>query len=183
MNGQLTRITDMPDRAAASGWCINELAKSCGVSVPTFERFFHEEKRQCPRDWILEERMRRARTALMDGYNVQETTGRVGYKNQHHFSLVFKKFHSYCPKEHKARMEALKKIEDGKLKIGQNGNPRSKVRSLKPKVRRTQDAGRRTQDAGRRTQDATMMPCGKWRFDDFKYIYDEFRYTSILACN
>lgn len=176
MNEQMLKITDteMADRAAESGWCINTLARNCGVSVSTLERSFHETKGQCPRDWMLKERMHRARASLEAGRNVQQTAGDLGFKNQHHFSLVFKKFHDYCPKEHKARMEALKKIEDGKLKMAQNGNPKSKVQS-------PEFAKRGTRDAGRGTRDTTMMPGRKSRFDEFKYICDEYRYILVLA--
>ncbi len=143
MFSELIKITDseMADRAAAGGWCVDALAENCGASVSTLERFFYERKRQCPRDWMLEERMRRARASLQAGRNVQQAADDAGFKNQHHFSLVFKKVHDYCPKEHKARMEALKKkMENGKLKMARNGSPQSSVLSPQSKVRSPKSA-------------------------------------------
>ena len=102
---RLGQIADMAERAAAAGWCITTLAEQNGVSVPTLERFFHDTKQQCPREWINAERMRRACACLMAGRNVQETSGDVGYESQHGFSLAFKKFFGYPPSLHRETME------------------------------------------------------------------------------
>ena len=114
---RLMQIADLADRAATAKWCVTALAQNCGVSLPTFERFFHETKKQCPRDWINAEQMRHACVCLMAGRNVFETSDDLGYGSQHSFSLAFKKFHGYPPSLHRKRME------DGELKMARTPSP------------------------------------------------------------
>ena len=100
MSNGLLGMTGWPTRAADANWCITTLAKNCHVSISTLERHFQEAMRQCPRDWLNDERMRRARELLCDHTSVKETAILLGYKKQHHFSLAFKKHHGYPPSLH-----------------------------------------------------------------------------------
>ena len=105
MNGSLRAIAeaDWAARATAAGWCVNELSAQCNVSVSGLERYFHDTKGQCPRDWLNDERMRQAGELLRSGMSVKEAAGELGYHGQHGFSLAFKKHHGYPPKMHWAK--------------------------------------------------------------------------------
>ena len=94
MNGSLRAIAeaDWAARATAAGWCVNALSAQCNVSVSGLERYFHDTKGQCPREWLNDERMRQA--------------GELGYHGQHGFSLAFKKHHGYPPKMHWAKAKS-----------------------------------------------------------------------------
>jgi len=107
MSRQLQATANWPERAAGVHWCVATLAKQLHVSVSTLERFFHEAMKQCPREWINAERMRRARELLCDHSSVKETAMLLCYQSQHSFSLAFKKYHGYPP------CGRLKKIQDG----------------------------------------------------------------------
>ena len=141
------QIADMAERAAAAGWCITTLAEQNGVSVPTLERFFHDTKQQCPREWINAERMRRACACLMAGRNVQETSGDVGYESQHGFSLAFKKFHGYPPSLHRKTMEDGKwksKVE-GRETRASKGRARHSVRAEPPQYAKSEIGNRKSE--------------------------------------
>ena len=105
MSNGLQGINDWSERAAAAQWSCAGLAKNCHASLATLERHFQDAMRQCPRDWLNDERMRRARELLCDHTSVKETSILLGYKSQHGFSLAFKKHHGYSPSEHQMRME------------------------------------------------------------------------------
>lgn len=101
MNPNLQRITDWPTRAAAAQWNITTLAANGGVSVTTLERFFHEQQRVCPREWLHAERMRRARELLERHERIKETYKLLGYGHASSFSTAFQKFHGYPPSWHR----------------------------------------------------------------------------------
>jgi AraC-like DNA-binding protein len=124
MFSELIIITDteMADRAAASGWCVDALAENCGVSVSTLERIFHETKGQCPREWMTAERMRHARQLLERGGRISDVAEVLCYGHPENFCIAFVKYHGYPPREHRP----------GKWK--EDGSPQSAVRSPKSKV-------------------------------------------------
>ena len=101
MNEGLQQITDWSDRAAAALWCVAGLAEGSHVSIATLERHFHDTLQLCPRAWLTRERLRRAVELLADGSSIKETSRALAYKNQHHFSLAFKKHFGYAPKLHR----------------------------------------------------------------------------------
>lgn len=110
MSQTMMQITDWPERAATAQWCIATLAVNCSASLSTLERHFQETMGQCPREWLNNERQRRARVMLCDGASVKETAMSLCYKNQHHFSLAFKTHHGHPPSLH------LKKTQSRKTK-------------------------------------------------------------------
>lgn len=97
MSRRLRTINDWPERAALVRWCVTTLAKDCGVSISTLERYFRETMGTGPYDWLNTERMRRARELLQDDSSVKETASELGFKTAQHFSLAFKKYHGYPP--------------------------------------------------------------------------------------
>lgn len=100
MNQELQMIADWPERAERALWCIDTLAKNCGVSVSTLERFFQATHGQCPHAWMNAERMRRARELLERRERIKDIKILLCYEHAQNFSAAFTKFHGYSPKEH-----------------------------------------------------------------------------------
>ena len=98
----LEQIKDWPERAHAANYCVNTLATRCGVSVDTLERFYAERFDSTPKDWLKDERMKRAREFL-PVWTVKETAGRLGFGSSSHFSREFQKINGYSPSQHLAR--------------------------------------------------------------------------------
>lgn len=112
MSKLLREINDWPERAVKEGWSVVRLAKLCKVSPSTLERHFQEEMGQCPKEWLNDDRMRRARALLsVEGSRVQQTATELNYQNQHHFSRAFKKYHGYPPSEHRKRVKQTANTE------------------------------------------------------------------------
>ena len=114
---RLMQIADLADRAATAKWCVTTLAQNCGVSLPTFERFFHESKQQCPRDWINAERMRRACELLERRERVNDVARILIYEKSRNFSTAFTKFFGYSPRDY------VKRMENGGLKMARTPSP------------------------------------------------------------
>jgi len=79
------------DLARQANWSTALLAKECGVSVRTLQRFFAKRIRTSPKVWLAEKRRRRAVELLVQGSSVKETAMLVGYKQASTFSREFKK--------------------------------------------------------------------------------------------
>jgi AraC-like DNA-binding protein len=97
MNSRLHYIQNWPELASEAGWCANTLAKNCGVSLRTLERFFLKEMGKCPKAWLSEQRQQRAVRQLQDGSSVKETAGNLDYKHPSHLTNSFKKQCGHCP--------------------------------------------------------------------------------------
>jgi transcriptional regulator GlxA family with amidase domain len=97
---RLARIQNWPQRAHDAKYSVRALAKACGVSVRTLERFFLPAFSEPPRGWLKRLRMRRAVELLRDGSNVSETAFCLGHEDPSHFSREFKKGYGYAPHHH-----------------------------------------------------------------------------------
>ena len=107
---RLMQIADLAERAAAAGWCITTLAANLGVSVPTLERFFHDTKQQCPRDWINAERMRRACELLERHERIGDVADALLYGHSRNFCTAFTKYFGYSPREHLRRSSKVGRV-------------------------------------------------------------------------
>ena len=118
-------LAELATRAATTGWCVTALAQSCGVSVPTFERFFHETKQQCPREWINAERMRRACELLERRERIKDIAEGLCYGHSQNFCTAFTKHFGYSPREHLRRMSR----DEGRESRASEGRARHSVRA------------------------------------------------------
>jgi len=105
MNTRLHHIQNWPELAQATNWSAAALAKKCGVSVRTLERYFLKEMGKRPKAWLSEQRQHRAIALLQDGSTVKETAACLDYKNQHHFSREYKKQNGHPPSQLVVRAE------------------------------------------------------------------------------
>jgi transcriptional regulator GlxA family with amidase domain len=85
--------------AQRANWSAAALAKECGVSLRTLERYFLKAMGERPQAWLCEERQRRAVELLRDGSNVKTTAALLGYRHATHFSREFKKHWGHAPTE------------------------------------------------------------------------------------
>jgi AraC-like DNA-binding protein len=100
LNSPLQRIQSWPQLARQASYSVSALAKACGVSVRTLERFFLPAFGETPRRWLKRLRMQRAVELLCGGSNISETADRLGYKYPTHFSAEFKQVHGVPPRDY-----------------------------------------------------------------------------------
>jgi len=99
MRSKLHRIKDWPDRARLSGFSASKLAKLCGVSLRSLERFFKETKAVSPHQWLHLQRLLQAKSVLLESPSIKEAADTLGYKQPSHFTREFKKQHGSTPSD------------------------------------------------------------------------------------
>ena len=97
MRSRLNRIVNWEQIAEESLYSTHALAKIVGVSVRQLERYFEEENRGRPHEWLNQLRQTRAMQLLNSGRTVKEVANQLGYKQASHFSREFKRYHSIAP--------------------------------------------------------------------------------------
>lgn len=97
MNNRLNLIQNWEGLAEEAGWSVASMAKRCGVSVRTIERYFLQRKGRSPKEWINEKRQQRALKLLLASYSVKETANHLGYTYPSTFSREFAKYWRFTP--------------------------------------------------------------------------------------
>jgi AraC family carnitine catabolism transcriptional activator len=97
MNTSLNHIQNWEELAQEAGWSVANLAKHCGVSVRTIERYFLQSKGRSPRQWFNEKRQQHAMKLLLGSHSVKETANRLGYTYSSTFSREFTKYWGFSP--------------------------------------------------------------------------------------
>jgi len=99
MNTRLDQIKDWPERARLANYSASMLAKHCGVSLRTLERYFTKEIGESIKKWLAKQRQIRAAEVLKKFLRVKEAALHLGYKHTDHFSRDFKAHWGCCPTE------------------------------------------------------------------------------------
>jgi AraC-like DNA-binding protein len=97
MNRRLHQIQNWPELARQAGYSPSKLAKVCGVSLRTLQRFFIQKMAKNPKVWLAERRQLDAVEELKKCSCLKEAASNLGYKHPHHFSRDFKAHWGYCP--------------------------------------------------------------------------------------
>lgn len=97
MNIHLNKIQTQPELVLEAKWSASNLARKCGVSLRTLERYFLQELGKTPKAWLLEKRQQRAFEMLREGRSIKETATYLGYKYPTHFARAFKNFWGSYP--------------------------------------------------------------------------------------
>jgi transcriptional regulator GlxA family with amidase domain len=91
MNTKLNQIQNWLELARDVKWSASALAKQCGVSVRTLERYFLKQLGNSPKAWLIEQRQRHVIKLLSEGNTVKETASCLHYKHQNHLTNDFKR--------------------------------------------------------------------------------------------
>jgi AraC-like DNA-binding protein len=91
------QIRDWPQTAKEAHWSVSALAKKCGVSVRTLERYFVKQMGTKPKQWLAIQRQLQASNLLRNGFSVKETSGFLHFKHPSHLTNGFKKHWGRSP--------------------------------------------------------------------------------------
>lgn len=83
----------------ANNWTVSELANLCGYHPSYFTQLFFQEMGVNPKQYLIMERTRLAKQALLRGEPVESIAERLGYGSIHYFSNNFKKETGLTPSE------------------------------------------------------------------------------------
>mgnify|MGYP002141458769 CR=1 FL=1 len=97
MSGRLYRVNNWEQLAEEARYSTQNLAKVCGVSARSLERYFMLARRATPHHWLNELRQRKALGLIGTGLSVKEAAAVLYYKQPSHFSREFKRFHGVSP--------------------------------------------------------------------------------------
>jgi AraC-like DNA-binding protein len=106
MNSRLHQVQNWPELARQAKWSAAALAKNCGVSLRTLERYFLKEMGEGPKVWLSEQRQQRANELIRGGSSVKETAAQLDYKHPSHLTNAFKEQWGCCPTDKTAPMKA-----------------------------------------------------------------------------
>ena len=106
MNTRLRRVQNWLEMARQAKWSAAMMAKNCGVSLRTLERYFLKEMGMLPKAWLSEQRQQLANELIQAGSSIKETAARLDYKHPSHLTNGFKKRWGCCPTNKTAPMWA-----------------------------------------------------------------------------
>ncbi|NMI02774.1 AraC family transcriptional regulator [Paenibacillus sp. SZ31] len=76
---------------------VEQMARMAGLSVNHFIRTFKRQLNMTPIEYILKQRMAKAKQLLFSSDKIKEIAEQVGYRDEHYFSRVFKKNEGVAP--------------------------------------------------------------------------------------
>ncbi|WP_165822311.1 AraC family transcriptional regulator [Paenibacillus montanisoli] len=82
-------------------WSVCQLAELCGYHPSYFTGLFFQEVGQKPKEYLIAEKLRQAKTALLKGDPIEKIAQSLGYTSIHYFSNSFKKETGLSPSEFK----------------------------------------------------------------------------------
>jgi AraC family transcriptional regulator len=103
MSSRLDRIKSWELLAARCGYCLDRMARECGMSRQHLRRYFLEQFHISPKDWLDDLRWRRAAARLAKGEMVKAVSSELNFKQQSHFSKFFKRLARQTPSQYQAK--------------------------------------------------------------------------------
>ncbi|GEJ44554.1 AraC family transcriptional regulator [Chryseobacterium sp. ON_d1] len=89
---------------------IDSIAKLAYVSKSNFFKMFKDELGTSPNDFILQERINRAKELLASQTSIKETAFQTGFSDTNYFTRVFKQLEGVTPKSYQDRMVVRQSI-------------------------------------------------------------------------
>ena len=102
MSSRLEHIKDWDALAKPAKYRVHVLAVVLEVSPRQLERFFVENRGNCPRKWLREVRMRRAVELICMGRTMKEIATELDYESASHFSFDFKQYFGLAPRHYRS---------------------------------------------------------------------------------
>ena len=99
IDAALRAIRDRPEEP----WTVAALARLCGYHPSYFTELFRAEMGRNPKEYLVDERMKRAKQAVLSGERLESVALRLGYGSVHYFSSHFKKMTGMTPSEYRQR--------------------------------------------------------------------------------
>jgi AraC family transcriptional regulator len=93
----LKRATDYIGDNLSGGLSLVDLAAAAGYSPHHFSRLFKETTGLSPHQYVIRQRVERAKDLLLRGHPVGEVARRVGFSDQSHLSRHFRRLHGVTP--------------------------------------------------------------------------------------
>lgn len=90
-------ILSVMEKSISASLNVSEIAKKCGISVPTLEKTIYKYLGYGAMAHYNTMKLQRAHTMLLEGASVKETALSLGFSNQSYFSARFKKYFGYSP--------------------------------------------------------------------------------------
>ena len=96
---KLKRVQEFIDANLEEDLSLAELAEVADLSQFHFARAFRKSTGQTPQQYLMQQRIERAKQLLSkDDLPIVEISLRTGFKNQSHFTTLFRKFTKHTPK-------------------------------------------------------------------------------------
>ena len=96
---RLRRVTEYIDAHLDTDISLNDLADVAGLSQFHFSRAFRKSTGKTPQQFVMHRRLERAKQLLeRPDLPLVEVSLRSGFKNQSHFTTLFRKYTSFTPK-------------------------------------------------------------------------------------
>jgi AraC-like DNA-binding protein len=99
----LEAMQNEPDR----NWTTKQLARIGGYHPTYFAALFKDAVGHAPKHFLILERIRLAKTLLLELDTIEATADRLGYSSVHYFSRHFKEITGFTPSEYKKRSAFL----------------------------------------------------------------------------
>ncbi|MBS4217549.1 AraC family transcriptional regulator [Bacillus sp. FJAT-49711] len=99
----LESIRKQPEK----NWTIQELAEICGYHPTYYASIFKESTGYTPKQFLINERIRRAKQFLLEAKTVEEVSMKLGYTSIHYFCRNFKSITGLTPTEYKLQSLVL----------------------------------------------------------------------------
>ena len=96
---KLRRVTEFINDNLEEDLGLAEIAEVAGLSQFHFARAFRKSTGLTPQNYLMQQRIERAKVLLAkDDLPIVEVSLRTGFKNQSHFTTLFRKFTKFTPK-------------------------------------------------------------------------------------
>jgi AraC-like DNA-binding protein len=99
--GRIDRAIEAMREQPERNWSVAELAGLCGYHPIHFAKLFKEDIGLLPKHYIIGERIKQAKRALLQGEKVEVISKRLGFTSIHYFSHQFKRVTGLTPTEYR----------------------------------------------------------------------------------
>ncbi|WP_176444656.1 AraC family transcriptional regulator [Paenibacillus herberti] len=106
VNGKIEGAIQAMQLQPDYNWSVAELAALCGYHPIHFSKLFKEEVGLAPKHFMIRERIKRAKQALLLGEKMESLSLRLGFKSVHYFSHQFKEVTGLTPSQYRMNGQA-----------------------------------------------------------------------------